>query len=780
MFPGYNSNGFGNGLGSLAPGLNSDVFGSLQRSLTDYMNEQQIQPFIQEVRSMAKERFGFGENQGSTFDVGGGLKFTNFGPGVGDATLKVPDVMLPPLTDTMGEPPIAAGTAPQPFGNPAPMLSSERDPDRFRDAFNAFRNTLRPEGDMGRYVAPGETITYDQFVELGRPANLAAAGAAGFNSGLSGSLTNGGLGFPQPLNQPSLGGGLIEADPNPMFLGRPDLNSMAEFTGNTGPEIDLTQLPTNELLDALRNPNSISNANTIASLPGSGYDERMAVDNNFFLPGGPVQLPGDVMPRQLLPGMRGSNDSGIPAAMAEADILPAYERARAAAEEARANGMLSQVVLPGEMGFEDFRRLNLMPGRGLAVQRNFAEGGPVMMNRDPMAAGLGSFLASNIDEFGRNGDTEVIHATKSEVVLPKGMVDNPEVRRTVRDLFEQTGRDMQEYTVGSGEMNVNPMTGYEEAFDLIGGIKDIFKKAAPVLLPIATTFMFPGMSPFLSGALAGGVGSLIQGGSIEDAFKEGIKGGLVSSAANALFNTGQRNPFKPVDSGVEKAFTPRDVNVGDLAGKAQTAGGTFKDFFMNEGTAAVPPQYADLQSAIAANPALDPNTAGGADLLKTLTTGTAATPATVNYGRTIAGGLGALALAGGFDEIPADDVEDPYPYSSRELMEMYPERYRTGPVIAPTRLPLEDKIQTQFAAKGGEMDLKNDPRMQKDRMTFPRRQGYIAGPGTETSDDIPAMLSDGEFVMTARAVRGAGDGSRKDGVKKMYDIMRAFEGGVVS
>lgn len=63
---------------------------------------------------------------------------------------------------------------------------------------------------------------------------------------------------------------------------------------------------------------------------------------------------------------------------------------------------------------------------------------------------------------------------------------------------------------------------------------------------------------------------------------------------------------------------------------------------------------------------------------------------------------------------------------------------------------------------------------------FPRRQGYIAGPGTETSDDIPAMLSDGEFVMTARAVRGLGDGSRKRGVKKMYDMMRAFEGGVVA
>lgn len=176
---------------------------------------------------------------------------------------------------------------------------------------------------------------------------------------------------------------------------------------------------------------------------------------------------------------------------------------------------ISQMAQPNRMAFQ-----NAFGG--------FADGGPV-------DKGLGSFLASNIDEFGRNGDTEVIHATKSEVVLPKGMVDNPQVAQTVRDLFEQTGRDMQEYTVGSGEMNVNPMTGYEEAFDLIGGIKDIFKKAAPVLLPIATTFLFPGMSPFLSGALAGGVGSLIQGGSIEDAFKAGIQGGLTSAAATTLF-----------------------------------------------------------------------------------------------------------------------------------------------------------------------------------------------------------------------------------------------------
>jgi hypothetical protein len=58
---------------------------------------------------------------------------------------------------------------------------------------------------------------------------------------------------------------------------------------------------------------------------------------------------------------------------------------------------------------------------------------------------------------------------------------------------------------------------------------------------------------------------------------------------------------------------------------------------------------------------------------------------------------------------------------------------------------------------------------------YPRRTGQISGPGTETSDSIPAMLSDGEFVMTAKAVRGAGKGNRRAGAKKMYALMHQLE-----
>lgn len=65
--------------------------------------------------------------------------------------------------------------------------------------------------------------------------------------------------------------------------------------------------------------------------------------------------------------------------------------------------------------------------------------------------------------------------------------------------------------------------------------------------------------------------------------------------------------------------------------------------------------------------------------------------------------------------------------------------------------------------------------------------GFIEGPGTGTSDSIPAkiyqnggpvqeaMLSDGEFVMTADAVRGAGGGDRGAGAAKMYEMMNRFE-----
>lgn len=87
--------------------------------------------------------------------------------------------------------------------------------------------------------------------------------------------------------------------------------------------------------------------------------------------------------------------------------------------------------------------------------------------------------------------------------------------------------------------------------------------------------------------------------------------------------------------------------------------------------------------------------------------------------------------------------------------------------------------------------------MYEDKMGYPRytgprgyaQGGYIEGPGTGRSDSVPAMihqngtpvqearLSDGEFVMTEQAVRGAGNGDREAGAARMYRMMRQFERG---
>jgi len=82
-------------------------------------------------------------------------------------------------------------------------------------------------------------------------------------------------------------------------------------------------------------------------------------------------------------------------------------------------------------------------------------------------------------------------------------------------------------------------------------------------------------------------------------------------------------------------------------------------------------------------------------------------------------------------------------------------------------------------AQGGLMALANGG-----DVYYPRMNGQISGPGTERSDDIPAMLSDGEFVVNAKALRGIGkmDGANGDkedqrmkGARMMYAMQQAGE-----
>jgi hypothetical protein len=53
--------------------------------------------------------------------------------------------------------------------------------------------------------------------------------------------------------------------------------------------------------------------------------------------------------------------------------------------------------------------------------------------------------------------------------------------------------------------------------------------------------------------------------------------------------------------------------------------------------------------------------------------------------------------------------------------------------------------------------------------------GDVSGPGGPKDDMIDAKLSDGEFVMTAKAVENFGNGSRMEGAKKMYQMMNKLD-----
>jgi len=56
--------------------------------------------------------------------------------------------------------------------------------------------------------------------------------------------------------------------------------------------------------------------------------------------------------------------------------------------------------------------------------------------------------------------------------------------------------------------------------------------------------------------------------------------------------------------------------------------------------------------------------------------------------------------------------------------------------------------------------------------------GFIPPVGVkEKADDIPAMLSNNEFVMTADAVSEFGDGNVNKGAQRMYDMMKKLENG---
>jgi hypothetical protein len=63
-------------------------------------------------------------------------------------------------------------------------------------------------------------------------------------------------------------------------------------------------------------------------------------------------------------------------------------------------------------------------------------------------------------------------------------------------------------------------------------------------------------------------------------------------------------------------------------------------------------------------------------------------------------------------------------------------------------------------------------------LDYRQEGGFVPMGVKEKADDVPAMLSKNEFVMTADAVKAAGGGSVEKGAQRMYDTMKRLEGRV--
>jgi hypothetical protein len=358
-------------------------------------------------------------------------------------------------------------------------------------------------------------------------------------------------------------------------------------------------------------------------------------------------------------------------------------------------------------------------------------------------------FVSKIGGLGRYEDTYIVHAAEGETVVPMEVLDrNPVLKKRLFKTMMDMGIEPGRYIVGNELNSKNPITGQPEFF--LKKIVSQIRKAIPGDLE---NYLGPivGMAtgnPFL-GAIAGGIGSGAGG-----ALAGGL-GGFRSPgiAGFAKAKKGFVDPVKFTDlfskEGAGRFFLGDEDKAG-LFGKFDFRKGAdtdsksitdiAKDLAKEKGGDASYVDYINEASIINkdVNKAADAVMGGMSimDAAKVFGLGTA--------------GLGLLIKMTSEDK---DVGERRAPYQATgEIYEG---------IVNPKMSFATDMPIVNYATGGGVMDLQDG--------------GESVGPGTGTSDSIPAMLSDGEFVMTAKAVRGAGGGDRREGARKMYEAMDRLE-----
>ncbi len=331
----------------------------------------------------------------------------------------------------------------------------------------------------------------------------------------------------------------------------------------------------------------------------------------------------------------------------------------------------------------------------------------------------------NMERYGRNGDTAMAHLTPGETVVPREVLQrNPQVARGLGRAFQDVGADPRRYVVGSGQNSINPMTGKPEFF---------LDKIIPFLTKAAS-------NPAVQGAIGNAALRKLQGKDVS--LRDALLGAAVGGGLGAMSGRGTGIPFldsmMDADPGVVNQLTGGSNPLTAFGGKEGSKAA--EQIIANNLKDAAGPTRAEGLMGIGEFFGTNPDSVIG----KMLNT---------KFGESIAMGLGSQLL----DSLFSEDV-DPDPYGNRARFER---GAGEGPISLKPR-PLPDRRVPQYADGGVAY--------------FPRRNGGIMpSEGSGTKDDVPAMLTAGEFVMTRDAVKGAGNGNLNSGINKMYGMMDRLE-----
>jgi hypothetical protein len=363
--------------------------------------------------------------------------------------------------------------------------------------------------------------------------------------------------------------------------------------------------------------------------------------------------------------------------------------------------------------------------------------------------------ADIVSTYGREGDTYIVHAAEGETVVPMEVLDaNPRMKQMLFKQMREMGLEPERYIVGNELNSINPETGQPEFFlgKIFDGLKDVVKKVAPIALAIAAPYLLPAMPLALSSGIGSFAGNLIGGASPEDALKSALLTGATAGAGSYLSNKGFFGTGQQAQQGIsalkEKGLGGATKEVGaNIAETTKSAGKGVADL-LGPNRPSIMPQakLAEAQKII--------ESAGikGTPAATNLLTEAAKQPTMLEKYAPIAGTT--LGVAGVADALSAPEEEGFELQDPRKMYLANLGRYGLGDNFFGSNPYYQDSAFQPVRANDG---------------------GEIIGPGTPTSDSIPAMLSDGEFVMNAKSVRGAGNGDRKAGAKRMYDMMKKFE-----